>query len=553
MAKVGITPIIDADRRFSVWKTTDIYNNEPSSSGRHVPNVDDLVVDYGNGWWRCTHVDFETGFSTLIPWAFNNISNNTDETDIIVGGNSTTSDTYRVYVNTAKVPYEFSFDVRLKIYGSSASYVKIFKDGNVEGTPISAVFNTAGAMTSENIGLESIVIPNTVVKAIKVPKEGNLVEKVETGEVLNAVVYSNSGAVLAIFKVIVVLTNFVRTIDAGKKNITNISLITPYLTAGDNRSIEYPSNMTVDSSSLVGMVTYNDGSTQRYPVDGRKFKMLGLENYVTSQIGQTVPLVLTYTLAADEYSNNVKEVNGTRFINKSYSLTTVESDNLYSVKLFVVPYWSHANNEWRLDYYLYSLDREKVYKVTNYIEYGVNSVPFSGVASKWGVAQSIKVSMNLDKLGSSFKYYRHVQDFTITLHQAGSNTTSSGYYTLEYDNDSVFGKLSFANVSAADNGSTVIDFSGGINIATHWLEQIYRSTEPLYFPFGEAAAPTPTHVKILIGGSWSRELPVKDMLNLVTNVATRVEQGDLIRLEFIANYNTKRLQLATVGLVAKRI
>jgi hypothetical protein len=161
--------------------------------------------------------------------------------------------------------------------------------------------------------------------------------------------------------------------------------------------------------------------------------------------------------------------------------------------------------------------------------------------------------MNLDKLGSSFKYYRHVQDFTITLHQAGSNTTSSGYYTLEYDNDSVFGKLSFANVSAADNGSTVIDFSGGINIATHWLEQIYRSTEPLYFPFGEAAAPTPTHVKILIGGSWSRELPVKDMLNLVTNVATRVEQGDLIRLEFIANYNTKRLQLATVGLVAKRI
>lgn len=553
MANFEVTPIIDSDRRFNVWKMSDVYSTDASSTGRNVPNVDDLVVDYSNGWWRCTHVDFETGYSTLIPWAFNNISDNTDESDIVIGGNSATSDNYRIYVNTNKVPYDFSFDVRLKIYGSAASYVKVFKDGNIEGSPISAIFNSAGVMTSENIELESVVIPNTTVKAIKVPKQGNLVEMVETGEVLNAVVYSNSGAVLAIFKAIVVSTNFVRTIDAGKKNITNISLVSPYLSAGDDRLIEYPSNMTVDSSSLIGKVTYNDGSTQRYPVDGRKFKMLGLDNYVTTQLGQTVPLVLTYTLANDEYSNNVKEVNGVRFINKSYSLTTIDSDNLYSVKLFVVPYWSSPNNEWRLDYYLYSLERDNIYKVTNYIEYGVNSSPFKGDASKWGVAQKITVSMNLDKLGSSFKYYRHVQDFTITLHQAGSNTTSSGYYTLEYDNDSVFGRISFANLSLTEAGATVLDFSGGNTVVTNWLEHAYRSTEPLYFPFGEAAAPTPTHVKILIGNNWSREVPIKDMLSPITGITTRVEQGDLIRLEFIANYNAKRLQLATVGLVAKRI
>src|SRR5699024_8607297 len=120
-----------SDRRFSVWKMSDVYSSDASSTGRNVPNVDDLVVDYSNGWWRCTHVDFETGYSTLIPWAFNNISDNTDESDIVIGGNSATSDNYRIYVNTNKVPYDFSFDVRLKIYGSAASYVKVFKDGNV--------------------------------------------------------------------------------------------------------------------------------------------------------------------------------------------------------------------------------------------------------------------------------------------------------------------------------------------------------------------------------------------------------------------------------------
>lgn len=553
MANVGIDPVIDVDRRFSIWKMSDIYSDAANNTGRYVPNVDDIIVDYSNGWWRCTHVDFETGYSTLIPWAFNNITDNTDETDIIVGGNSTTNDSYRIYVNTKKVPYEFSFDTRLKIYGSAGSYVKIFKDGNVEGPPISAVFNSAGAVVSENIQLENVVIPNTTVTAIKVPTQGNLVEMVETGEVLNAVVYSNSGAVLAIFKVIVVITNFVRTIDAGKKIITNISLVSPYISAGDDRLLEYPSNMTVDSSSLIGKVTYNDGTTQRYPVDGPKFKMLGLENYVTSQLGQTVPLVLTYTLATSEYSNNVKEVNGVRFINKSYSLTTVESDNLYSVKLYVVPYWNGANNKWYLDYYLYNLERENVYKVTNFIEYGVNSNAFDGGAAKWGVAQEITVSINLDKLGSSFSYSRHVQTFNITLHQAGSNLTSSGYYTLEYDNNSIFGRISYANVATNESGEIIIDFSNGYSVVTQWLEQVYRSTEPLYFPFGEAAAPTPTHVKIIIGSAWSREVPINTILSLIQNVSTRVEQGDLIRLEFIANYNTKRLQLATVGLVAKRI
>lgn len=552
MAGSGITPIIDQDRRFNVWQMKNIYTGESTSVGRNVPNVDDLVVAYDSGWWRCTHVDYETGYSTLTPWSFNNITDNTADADVVIGGSSTTSDSYRIYVDTRRVPYVFSFDVRLKIYGSNASYIKIFKDGQTEGSSISAVFNSAGAMVTENIQLENVVIPNTTVTAIKVPNQGNLTDKLEAGEVVNVVVYSNSGAVLAIFKVVTVTTNFVRTIDAGKKLITNISLVSPYLSAMDDRLLEYPSNMTLDSSSLVGKVSYNDGTSQRYPVDGRKFKMLGLTNYVTTQIGQTVPLVLTYTLAADEFSNNVKEVAGTRFVNKSYQLTTVDSDNLYSVKLFIVPYWNSPDNTWKLDFYLYNLDRDSVFKVTNYIEYSLNSIPYNGGASKWGVAQELTVAVNLDRLGTSFNYYRHVQDFTITLHQAGSNPTSSGYYTIEYDANSIFGQISYVNVSDGTGGK-VVDFSNGHTVVDHWLERVYRSTEPLYFAFGEAGAPTPTHVKILIGTNWSREVPISDMMRPITAINTAIVQGTSIRLEFIANYNAKRLQLATVALVAKII
>lgn len=553
MSKTGLVPIIDEDRRFSVWKMDDIYTDEVGSTGRYVPNVDDLVVAYDSGWWRCTHSDIQTGYSILIPWSFTQITNVTEEMDTVVGGMSTTNDSYRVYVNTKNIPYEFSFDTRLKIYGSSASYVKLFKDGKTAGESISAVFNTAGAMITENIELEKVTIPGTNVTAIKVPKPGHLTEKLEDGEVCNAVVYSNSGAVLAIFKVVSVNTNFVRTINMGKKLITNISLISPYLSPSDSTVLLYPSNMTVDSSYLTGKVTYNDGSSERYPVDGRKFSLMGIENYITTQIGQSVPLVLSYNLASDEFANNVRQVGTSRFITKSYSLKTVESDNLYSVKLYVIPYWKGTSGEWALDYYLYNLERDRVYKVTSFIEYGVNSPSFRGDVDKWGVAQRITVSLNLDKVGPNFKYYRHVQEFTITLHQAGSNQTSSGYYTLQYDGDSVFGQITSAAMSKDPVDGTILNFAGGFNNVNQWLEAVYTCTEPLYFPFGEAAAPTPTHVKIIIGDTWSREVSLKEMLLPIKNVTDNVQQGTLIRLEFIGNYNNKRMQLSSVGMVAKRV
>lgn len=553
MANTGITPVVDADRRFNIWLMNDVYTDEINSTGRYVPNVDDLVVGYDSGWWRCTHSDIQTGYSTLVPWSFTNITDNTDTTDTVVGGTSTTDDSYRVYVNTDVVPYAFSFDTRLKIYGSDASYLKVFRDNKTSGSSISAVFNSAGGMVSENIELESVVIPNTVVTAIKVPKLGHLTDKVENGEVINAVIYSNSGAVLAIFKVVVVVTNFVRTINVGKKLITNISLVSPYISASDDRQLLYPANMTVDSSYLVGRVTYNDGSTEHYPVDGRKFKLMGINNYVTSQVGQTVPVVLNYNLASDEYGNNVNEVGNTRFMNKSYTLKTVDSDNMYSVKLFVVPYWVKADNVWALDYYLYNLDRGRTYKVTELVEYSVNSKVFHGDSARWGVAQNITISLNLDKLGTQFKYYRHVQEFTITLHQAGSNTNVSGYYTLEYDGNSVFSQITYAKLTSVAGNGASLDFSNGHSIPDMWLESIYYSTEPLHFPFVEEVAPKPTHVKINIGREWSREVTIEDMLHPINNITAPLEQGTPIQLEFIGNYNSVRMHLATVGLSAKEI
>lgn len=556
MAKNTITPIIDKERRHETWYKKDIYTGEENSTGRYVPNVDDLVYDFSTGYWRCVHVDYNTGYSTLVPWNFMQLSGGITNNDVIIGGASGIgSEHYRIYVNTKVVPYEFSIDVRLRIYGSGASYIKIFKENEVQGTAISAEFNSRGTMVGENIQLESVVIPNTQVTAIKTPKQGHLTEKLNNGEVVSVVVYSNSGAVLSIFKLVVVNTNFVRTIDAGKKLITDITLASPYLNSTDRTLLEYPSNMIISSAGLVAKVTYNDGSEQRHNIGNGKFELHGIENYVSSQLGQTVPLVLSYKLARDEYSNNVKQVGNERFINKAYRLMTVDSDSMYDVKLFVVPWWSRTTKTWNLKYYLGNLDRDYLYEVTQYVEYGTNSAPFDGTKAKWGTAQRLTVALNLNKVASTFNVYRHVTDFTITVMQAGENPAPDGYYVLAYDNDSIVREVTTALFRQTGGNIFEVDVTGGLVNTTDWLREVYLSLDPLRHSFIESVPPSPTHVKVFVGDKWSKEFLLRDIIRKfeVSGVGVDIKAGDLIRLEFIHNSANKRMLLGTIGLVAKII
>lgn len=549
MSLIPIKPIYDPDRNNTVWNLNDIYTGEPGHTGRRVPNVDDIAYSFVTGWWRCVSVDSQTMLSVWTPWSFVNTVNETNTSDVLIGGNATISEYFRIYVNTKVVPYEFSIDTRLKIYGANASYIKIFKSDDLKESTISAVINSAGAVVSENINLENVIIPNTTVKSIWVPKQGNLTEKLEDGDVVNAVVYSNSGQVLAIFKLLAVNTNMVRTIDMSKKLITDIDLISPYFSAVDNRLLEYPSNMTVQTDSLIARVTYNDGTQQRYPVDGNKFELHGADNYVVSQMGQTVPVVLVYKLSKSEYSNNIKQVGDERFISKSYSIKTIDSDNMFSVKLFVVPFYSRSKSSWSLEYFMYNLERDTIYRVTPYIEYASNSARFDGTSAKWGASQKLTVAVNLDKVANTFKYYRHVTSFIITLHQAGDNITRTGYYTIEYDTDSVVTHATVAMVQ--DQGKVrIVDISNSKTDVDAWLRDVYYACDPLYFPHSESKAPRPTHVKVIIGNDWSREIPVHEILNPIEEVNAPITRGDTIRLEFVSNYSSKRLELGTVGMIA---
>lgn len=538
-------------RRYTQWHWSEVYGIDTTSTNVYVPNVNDTVLDTDKQiLYKVTAVN--NNIPVLEQIGLNGISGVKTE-DIIFGtGPGLCSEGYRVYVNNSILPHPLCVDTRLFITGSEAAYVKLFKgvDTSDRGTVVSGVFNSAGRMVSENISLEVVPIPHLNNTNYKTIKAGHMTETLADGETVTCVVYTNSGQVYGKFKLIVVNTEFVRNIDAARKTITDIDLVTPYLSVNDNRLVEVPLGMVTQSVSFMGRVTYSDGSTSTFPVDNTKFSLHGLDTYVSTNVGESRPVVLQYTLSQSEFSNFIKTdgVNR-RFITKDYRLKTIESETNYQVKLFVLPYWDSAALAYRLKFKLCNLSRDIYLDVTNLIEYSQTGGTFNG--KDFGNTQTITVAFDLSRLGPGYSYYRHVETFKITLLHPVNEITQTQYWTVEYDNNSTVGHKCIASVSGTP-GHYSIDLSNGQPTTQSLIWNWYRMSEPLYFVYSESEAPEPTHVKLTIG-DWMREVPVEQLLQLVTNVTATIKNGTLVELEFLKVTSGARLHLGAISLMARML
>ena len=550
----NIRPQYDKRRPHTRWALREIYTG-PTGTGSYVPNPDDEVWSWGEGQYRVVSVDYETGLSVLEKNTDKNLSNGLKEEDVLLSSKpGQPADIFRIYVNTSTVPHTCDFDAFLHVYGSQSRYLKIFKGTDISsrGDVISADFNSSGIMTTENIQFEKVTNPQGDILAIKCPRTGYVTDTLTHGEIVTVVIYSAAGRVLSTCKLVTVLSNTVRTVDASKKTITDIQLISPFLNESDNLLLEVPVNMIVSSMPLQVQVVYNDGTSTTYPISDEKVALHGIENFVSSEMGYTADLVLSYTLSEGEFSNLVKTVEERSFITKPYRLRTIDSDNAYQVKLFVLPYWDFPNNEWALKFFMYTLERDLFYDVTPYVEYSTNSTQFNGTL--FNATQEINVAVNLSQVHNSYNYYRHPQTFKVTLNQAATNHSTTGYYLLEYSNDSIVGARATALGNEVGNTYT-LDISQGLSSGGAILDSLYWNTEPLFYDFAEAKPPAPTHVRVKVGKNWSRTLPVDELTDVMENVDAApadMRQGTLVQLEWFRQSKTTILELGTVALTLQR-
>ncbi|MND14790.1 hypothetical protein D3C80_49830 [compost metagenome] len=546
MSDTFIVPITDPNRGHRRWRKDEIYTG-PTGTGRYVPNVNDEVWDWVTGLWQVIAVNLLTGLSQLKQYEPPKTGSEVSDEDVLLGvGHEHQNESYRVYLDTSVTPHVLAIDSRLRVYGTTVASVKIFwgTDISDESKVISAMYDHGGTLLGENIPLELVQIPNNpdssvpsaINYAVKSPMVGYTLQKLPDNEVVTAVLYDDVGNVTSISKLLVMNTAFIRTTDASKRYITSIHLESPFLSEGDDSLLKFAINMPIDALNARGVVTYSDGSRKIMPVDGTKFNLYGLQNFIATIVGQKVELALSYKLSAEEYVYGAS-VNVTKHMSVPYWATTTRMDGAYSVKLFCFPEWIDATMGYKLRWFLFNLNRSDFLEVTDKVTFALNSNPFD--PTSYGPIQRINVGINMSDIDSNYTNWRHAQTIGVALLAPG-NTDTNGW-NIEYfpGQTELYGKGLRARAKFINVNNWLLKIDSGYLLKELWIKDVFYNAQPLVNTQSETQAPEPNYFMLMINDKefaypidrWNTELQVpevpKDGKPVFIRFVKRLQEGDL--------------------------
>lgn len=541
----GVTPVYEPNGRWCYWEFEEIFSGTTGTS-RYVPKVGDFVVD------RVQFITYEvievspvTLLSTLAVKNPPIGGGGFTDSDLLLGvGPGTQSDTYRVYVDKSVTPHILAVDRRLKIGGSTSSYVKIYRGSNVSltGLVISRLYDNAGNFIDEKIPLELASIENTTNHNIKIVAGGFTNYDLLDGEIVTAVVFAADNHVVSKRQLLVENTGFIRSVNVSQKYVASIALESPFLSGTALNLIEFPINIPVESMGLMGIVNYSDGSVVKMPVDGNKFKMLGLDGYIGTLPGQELDLVLTYSLSVGETAYGGVTPDG-RSMTRPYHLKTMVQNGSYTVRVFPMPVWMGTAEGYSLRWFMTNLDRTQIWEVTNFITFNISNGSFNPKA--YGTLQRKSVSLNLRDVSGVFKSYIHTQTIDITLLAQGTARTTN--WTINNVGQTPpYGIGLFAEAQMITASDWRLRIKSGLASQPIWLDRLYNDAKPLVSLTTELVPPIP-NMFIIVAGGIRQEYSIRQWDSVLT-VGAGLVIDKTLRIEWIKRTTNGDLKLAVTSL-----
>lgn len=484
----GHAPLYQPDARWNMWSIHEIYRGELGKN-KFIPKVNDYVTEPETGlMWRVTDLNNVTFIPELSPIS---IRNETTVDQIL----SSTNDNYRIYYDKSITPFTLAVDGLMRIYSSTASFARIYKGSFIDPTKIiSRRYDNSGNFVGHDIPLQLVAFNSHDNYAIKsVPSCSTDVELLD-GEQCTVVVFDSNGKVITKVTTIVDETTFVAQAYAEQKYITNIFIKSVFINDMQTNEINYPVNLPIPSFNPIGVVQYNDGSQVEYPVDGDKFRLYGLDQFVSTIVGHRVPLALSYRMDASESAlANVESDNF--YVTRPYTLVVSNPNRSYNVKLFVYPVWVDGVNGYRYKAFLMNLDRNILYDVTNVVSLAANSASFNPLA--YGITQRLTFTVDLANVSGVYNHYLHVQTVDIILRGAATDTSLTNIWEVGSQVPTTVPYFG-TNLRAERDGITSTKVTIHNNIATtaEFISKFFRTTLPLYNTLTESEAPDPTHIEV---------------------------------------------------------
>lgn len=552
----GVVPVENPDGLWTTWSLQQLFTGGPGA-GRYVGKVWDYVVDpTTDERWVITAVDPTTLVPTLKSIVPVINPGDIDTTDLLYGvGPGTDSDTYRCYIDKSVLPYKLVVDQRLYINSVLTKYVKIFQGSKLNGTDkvISAFYDASGNFLGDNVPLELAAMPNGQNYAVKSVQPCYTKAELADGDKVTVVAYADDGGVVSTRQLLVQNTAFIRSTDASLKYVTAITLESPFISDADPNTLQYPLNVPLSGFNLFGVVHYSDGSKLRMPVDGTKFKVMGFEHYVATVVGQKFTFTLKYTLSPNEivYSAQTGTPDGERFKTETYTAITQNQDGAYTVKLFAAPVFDTVANQYRLDWYLYNLDRNVAINVTPYVRYATNTPGFQPAA--YGINQQLQVNLNLNDVNGAYKKWVFTQTLGIVLYRQATDQTGDPW-AIWYDpaQEPPYGKDLHAKVQFVNQNLKYVDISLGLTDQAAWLAKILPASRPLFDPASEPTYPAPNMFSFVMSDGTEVEFPLTQwqQQNIVSG---NVPNAGTLYVKFFQRTPENDIQIALCPMVLWQI
>lgn len=558
----GVAPVYNPDGLWHQWNILEIFaytlTADPTGvvpgpgEKRYIPKLKDWVVDTPIfKWYEVEGVDQFTGVATLKGITPPKDPGDLNDDDILLGpGPGPASDTYRLLIDTSVLPFTLAVDGRCKVGGSMTSYAKIFRGADLgpSGEVISTFYDNQGTLLGNTIPLELMAISDMTNYSWKRPLSCFTKVALKNGELCTIVFYADDNSVVSWRQMRVFNTGFIRSTSDATLYVTGISLKSPFLSAADPKLIQFPINVPLKSLAAKGVVHYSNGDSKEMNIDNNgKFSILGFNNFVSTVVGQELPLVLSYKLSDGEVAYNTT-VGEDKHITESFRAKTTKAEGAYTLKLFGYPVWIDRISGYRLEWFMYNLDRQQVFNVTPWVRIGASSRPFDPTA--YGISQKLVVTLNLKEVNELYAAYNFTQTIEFVLAQEGDVDGTPWTVAFDPSQNPVYGKDIFASYDFVNYNYYKLRLDFGAASKEDWLNQLYTRAKPLTDPSREASPPVPNYFRIRFGNQniecqisqWNQEMIVGNGLN----------NNDTIFIEFFKRTNDNDLQLAVAGLVARQ-
>ncbi|AFI55399.1 hypothetical protein TSMG0116 [Halocynthia phage JM-2012] len=482
----------------NTWRKEQLYTDPNSAngivSGGVVPNVNDTVISWSGNIKieeRVVYVDPLTSLSTLEPVELPNNGNSA-----MVGieaGIGNLSNVANLIMNPIDSKLSAVIDSRLPIYGSDLSYVRVFEGTDISenGKVISVRYDSNGQIIDDKaLMVKADTVDNTLLRYVARPF--NLTYTLPEDTLVVAVFYSDAGRVLMWQELVIKHSHIIANVHREALFINNVVLESAYQSPTNPNELLIPKNLLNASFSPRIFKEYQSGQREEMFIGTSNVTLAGWGDYVTGEVGEKFPLVLSYILGSGELSQNVDSYTGVHITNH-YSVSVIDGDTETEVKIFVVPTFRNSSYGYELNYYLYTGGRNSAIDVTD----SVNASEFNGLF--YGAKQQIDFSLDLSQyVGLPDTVFAD----SIDVQLMGQPLANATMYRLWYwrDDERFYGENLRAKI-VTNFGTNTISLNNFIGQFSEWIDKLYYSLSPLYDASISTEAPVPTHVDITVGGT----------------------------------------------------